>query len=271
VGLTILYGYALYTNAGFEKIDASIFENILNYKNQIGIVTALAGLCCAWMISENRRILFSIVGLALSLFVSFVLSQSATSIVIVVVGLFSFFIALSTQWMRKSAVLKYYMFLSLAFCAFFAYWIFDFDQIFQSLDRDSTLTGRTDIWRQGYLLIADRPIFGYGYEILEGETLVSVVSGTFVPHLHNSWLNITLQFGVAGVLLHLVAYISIAKRGLAVLKSFEFKLGALVVAMLCMLLVHSTVESSFMMSRGVLSFLTFVLLLTPLNSRNSLR
>jgi exopolysaccharide production protein ExoQ len=270
LALTVPYAYALYSNVSFEVVNVSQLEDILNYKNHVGAIGAVAGVCSAWMIVEKRRILFSVFGLIFALFVVFVLSHSATSMVIAVTGLCSLLFFFAIQRLRNFVALKYYIILILLFCVFIVYLMIDSDQILELLGRDPTLTGRSDIWAWSYPLIADRPIFGYGYEALndpEGlrEHNVFYVQDA-LTHLHNSWLNIAFQFGLVGVVLHLVAYVVIGLHGRALLLSSEFRLGALIVSLLSMLLVHSTVETSFMLSRGELSFLTFILLLAPLNS-----
>jgi O-antigen ligase len=271
--LTLPYAYALYTNSSFEVVDISHIENVLNYKNHVGVIGALAAVCSFWMIGERRRIVLSACGLTFSLFVVFALSQSATGIVIAVVGLGVLLLRQAMQSFKVSTAARFYMSLSLfisatlVICGFLGYVMISSEQILEVLGRDATFTGRLDIWFQSYALILDRPIFGYGYEILEDDTGTSpVYIRDFLTHLHNSWLNIALQFGMLGIILHLIAYGKIWMQS-RVFSAFDLNMGALFLALLSILIVHSVVESSFMMSRGELSFLTFVLLLAPVEPK----
>jgi len=80
-----------------------------------------------------------------------------------------------------------------------------------ALDRDVTLTGRTDLWAIVLEKIAERPLLGYGYNAFwlgwEGESsqvwlALSPFTLGFEPtHAHNGILDLWLDLGFFGVLL----------------------------------------------------------------------
>lgn len=81
----------------------------------------------------------------------------------------------------------------------------------QSLGRDTTLTGRTDIWRSAFTLVQN-PIFGTGFESFWlGERLsrVETMINQSVNQAHDGYIEIYLNLGWVGVFL-LVAIIAVA-------------------------------------------------------------
>src|SRR5262249_38003099 len=69
-----------------------------------------------------------------------------------------------------------------------------------ALDKDSTLTGRTDIWTLVVDAIAERPWLGYGYGVFwqpenpRAQLIWYVLDWQFT-HAHNGWLETLLQLG----------------------------------------------------------------------------
>jgi exopolysaccharide production protein ExoQ len=87
-----------------------------------------------------------------------------------------------------------------------------FAQLAPLLGRDATLSGRTEIWRQVWIAIADRPCLGYGFSAFwqgfSGPSWNVVVALHFVLfHAHNGLLEIWLELGVFGVLLFLAIFL----------------------------------------------------------------
>lgn len=72
------------------------------------------------------------------------------------------------------------------------------------MGKDSTLTGRTNIWRLVFASVLKRPFLGYGYGAfwggLQGESVnISLGCGWIVPHAHNGLLNTWLELGGLGL------------------------------------------------------------------------
>ena len=85
------------------------------------------------------------------------------------------------------------------------------DQILISLGRDASFTGRTQIWEMGRMLISQRPILGYGYQVLSNEdgdlsTFIITTIGPYALQFHNSWINIQFQLGFLGILFNFVCF-----------------------------------------------------------------
>jgi O-antigen ligase len=95
-------------------------------------------------------------------------------------------------------------------------------QVFAVLGRDSTLTGRTQIWRAAQQLIAERPIGGYGWGGAwdDGDFVRLYISqrATWdVPSAHNGYLDALIQAGVPGLVAFLLLAALVVVRGVRVL------------------------------------------------------
>jgi O-antigen ligase len=83
--------------------------------------------------------------------------------------------------------------------------------------RDSTFTGRHDIWRYGFEMLAAHPWTGYGFEAfwqttttLQGESRLELSWAVEkIVHGHNSYLDVALTLGLPG--LALVGYVFVVK------------------------------------------------------------
>lgn len=78
------------------------------------------------------------------------------------------------------------------------------EQALAVVNRDLSLTGRTQLWNQVLGKIGERPWLGHGYRGFWGSSggaAISEALGWRVVHAHNSWLDVGLDLGVIGVLL----------------------------------------------------------------------
>jgi O-antigen ligase len=80
-----------------------------------------------------------------------------------------------------------------------------FDQILELLGRDSSLTGRTDLWQWGINSWLERPLFGWGFkgyfdsEEAFGLHEIDRFRSYDVPHFHQSFIQIAVDLGIPGL------------------------------------------------------------------------
>jgi len=140
-------------------------------------------------------------GLALLL-----LSQSKTSLVALVLGVGALGLVSLAQRGGALAVITVYCAVMGAAGLGFAIWQAP-EVLLGLLGKDATLTGRTEIWAAVMTAIHKRPLLGYGYAAVWGETdpwggpLAQIVrDAKFKPdHAHNSWLEQWLGMGLLGL------------------------------------------------------------------------
>ncbi len=113
----------------------------------------------------------------------------------------------------------------------------------------TTLTGRDEIWNASYLLIKDKPIFGYGYGV-EGKVfedarfynpVESLWRGSARTSLHNGYITIVIGVGIVGFTVWLLL-LYIPLRRTMLLLSDTYK--AFVIAIITACLLENFVESS---------------------------
>lgn len=126
-----------------------------------------------------------------------------------------------------------------------------FTDVLEATGKDTTLTGRTEIWNYGLSLVPDHPIFGRGYQAFwiqgtpDAEALwrmgnIAVRDGF---NFHNQYLELLIEVGAVGV----VIFVVIAVAGFAgimhkALVGSSQAVNCLAVLLLS-LLARSTVES----------------------------
>lgn len=117
--------------------------------------------------------------------------------------------------------------------------------------KDTTFTGRTDIWRGVLWAIARRPLLGYGYSGVwvndNVEPTFSVMRhiGFRAFHAHNGTLDVILQVGVVGLVLFLALYLPMLRSGLRLARRGD-AVGAVVIIAGLAIAVMSLSESLFL-------------------------
>jgi exopolysaccharide production protein ExoQ len=122
------------------------------------------------------------------------------------------------------------------------------DQVLGLLGRDSTLTGRALIWQQVQVLIAHRPLVGWGWGAVWGDTdfvrlTVEAVAHFDVPSAHNGYLDAWLQTGAIGLALFLLLVGWMLVGGLGALLVRGERLGLWATLFAASLLVYNVGEA----------------------------
>lgn len=108
------------------------------------------------------------------------------------------------------------------------------DEVTGVVGEDATLTGRTEIWDQALYALSLRPVFGYGYGAFwhkdfgapEAQRIRAFLQWD-VPSAHNGFLDLSLDLGIIGGLIGVVALASLVVRGILDVAARRVPLGAL--------------------------------------------
>lgn len=138
-----------------------------------------------------------------------------------------------------------------------------------AVGRDSTLTGRTEIWRAMFEVAARNPIQGTGYGAFYLRDLTydwSEISGGVVSEGHNGYLDVYLELGLVGITLHAIFILATCFQ---ILRGFaeDAPDAQLRTTLFAMLLLHNNTESGLF--AGVPS-LWFFYLVTGMTRRQEL-
>lgn len=242
-----------------------MWTGVTTHKNMLGQLCAVSVFVLVWSLYRNwqskepwlrlRRLAdFSVIAIALLLLRGPAGSYSATSIAILTIGLFLMFALYRHQFFgsfmtghMKLVVVG----LGLVYVLFSQGLI---GTATSMLGRDSTLTGRTEIW--AYLLETanQHPIFGVGYGGFwgraENDSAIGVSEG------HNGYLDVYLELGSVGLVLLVLFVMSVCNKvRSSATQSMDASLLGL--CFLLMLLMYNFTESA-MLSTGYLWTTVFV-------------
>lgn len=193
----ILYPNGLYTTTSDYGNVARY--NFLGLDNQITplILVDLMMIFIGLYINQYKFTIFKILSLLL-VFVNTILLASGTAMLGIVFTIISFFVG---KLQKKYINIASCMFI--VFCLFLFVVIFRFQEVFafiieDILEKDLSLSNRTEIWDRAIELIKLKPIIGYGCT-----TFAKIIIDR---NAHNFYLQILLQTGFIGVMTYFIIF-----------------------------------------------------------------
>ncbi|BBH21843.1 ligase [Paenibacillus baekrokdamisoli] len=219
---SFLFGLFLPQYGVMSDNRGTAWQGVLSHKNQLGRLMCFSSvLFFVFMFNKGEKKKLIWLGLGGS-FLLMLLSTSKTALVIMLVLLMLIPFLQSFRWNISIAVL-YWMFALLIAGGAISLLFSNADLLLSLMDRDVTLTGRTDLWAAVWEMIKQRPLLGYGYNGfwlgLDGESAyVWLVTKWDPPHSHNGLLDVWLDLGVVGVILVLLHMIRGFKLGVTYIR-----------------------------------------------------
>ena len=114
--------------------------------------------------------------------------------------------------------------------------------------KDTTLTGRTELWEYAAATIGDNVWYGYGYgafwQVSARAQGIYAAIGWEAWHAHNGLLELGLNLGVIGIVLFLAGYFTGLVRGTGALLSGASEEGIWILGSLTFVLLSNLTESS---------------------------
>jgi exopolysaccharide production protein ExoQ len=243
-------------------------------KNQVGLIASI-GLIFAvsYLKASDRpfiRWLLSILTITLS-FISLYLCNSATSVASLLIACLS---VICVHFIRKMPKVYHRPTLAVAPILLISILllgaILDWDKaVLDLFGKDSTLTGRTDLWSEGIRIGAENPIWGNGFSAFwvygnnEAEKLWYAfgITGRGGFHFHNTFIQAFVDLGLVGALFMVLMYCNTIWAGLSYVISCRLDaVGILSIALSVMFFVRAFVEVDVFtaFSVGQLLFFTIV-------------
>jgi exopolysaccharide production protein ExoQ len=141
--------------------------------------------------------------------------------------------------------------------------------LFQLMGKDSTLTGRTEVWQAILVSIRHHPFLGYGFEAfwtgLKGESLnVIISSGWLVPEAHNGYLELCLALGIPGAIAFLIVVLTAFRHAIGFIRREPTRIALWPAAYLCFFLIHNLGESDLLNNGSQLGTSLLVIIVTAL-------
>ena len=108
-----------------------------------------------------------------------------------------------------------------------------------ALNRDATLTGRSDIWASLVPFALSRPVLGHGF----GGFWTSEMRAIAMSNAHNGYLDVILNLGFVGLAFVSIFLLSCCQKAHRTITE-DFDWGVLFVCYLVMIVVHNIAEST---------------------------
>jgi O-antigen ligase len=138
--------------------------------------------------------------------------------------------------------------------------------VFELLGRNSSLTGRSDLWSYVWQAIMSRPLLGYGYDTFWaglGEALqVRMGIGWMAQRSDNGYLDLLLGIGFVGLGLVTCALVWAFRNALAYLRVERRLLAVWPITYLIFYVLHNMTEST-LLARG--GFPDLILMMTSVS------
>ncbi len=223
---------------------AGAWRGMFAHKNQLGSTMMLAAVVfgvIAYRAERHRNLWWMAMVSALALVL---LSSSQTSLLIsiLLLGLFGFSKVLSLPARHAIPLAGVLVAGGFGVAILGGFLV---EPILAAMGRDITLTGRSEIWAGIFRAIGERPWLGYGYEAFwEG-----------VPQeerAHNGFLDVTLGFGVVGLLVLLVSYVMALRDGIRLIRMPGREEGYWVLLLLGMYFLQNITEATFLKQNDLL-------------------
>jgi exopolysaccharide production protein ExoQ len=225
-------------------------KNTLGLFAEIGIAFSLLALC----MRQNvwNKLLYGFFPLLLSA-AALYMSRSAGSVLSLIIALLVIFAVYIVAKLPRSWRVPVFLLVALTLVAGSAACLaLDWENaIFKSFGKDSTLTGRTDLWHIGLKTGMDDPLLGHGYSAfwVQGNPVAEQLwyqfgigrRGGF--HFHNLYVEMFVELGITGALL--IAWLLLANLYASLRRVLKHGIAAeyiLPLGVTLIFLIRSTIE-----------------------------
>lgn len=191
--------------------DPTAWRGIYPQKNLLGKRFVLSGAIFFFLAMtnrENRWVLW--LGYVTSGLLV-LLSKSTTSLGNFIIITVAFLIYYRILHLKYKVMIPAVTFISTLGIALYTFVISEADTILGSVGKDTTLTGRSELWPAVLQMVAKRPWLGYGYGAFwDNSSESSIVIQTVqwdAPNAHNGFLDLWLALGLLGVLVFVIGFV----------------------------------------------------------------
>ncbi|WP_392531414.1 O-antigen ligase family protein [Nostoc sp. C117] len=140
-------------------------------------------------------------------------SKSTTSVLNLIILTLAFFVYDRVLRLNYRIMMPVLTFISTVSIVLYTVFVTSADKILGSIGKDTTLTGRSEIWPVVLELIAKKPWLGYGYGAfwLDDNSDVVTLREALqwdAPNSHNGFLDVCLGIGLLGILVFTVGFVT---------------------------------------------------------------
>lgn len=180
------------------------------------------------------------------------LSRSMTSIVLIFISIFAYFILGLTKDNPRGISTVIFSVMALLILAQTIIWATFGNSLYglviEATGKTTTLTGRTDLWRDVIALGKQKLIFGYGYGGFWDPDNFAYLWGIYSwkpMQAHNGFIEVFLNNGLVGLIILAIFIIQTMKKAISLL-SQDFNYGRVRIVLLTTLIFLNYTEASFL-------------------------
>lgn len=232
------------------------WRGIFSHKNGLGQSMVYSFLAFMFLVYQNKQYKpLMWIGMSLSI-VLLLLSASTSSMF----NLFILVIVFFVMYIVRLSYLLMIPIIALIITAGQTFYLWSIDNsgaIFNSVGKDATLTGRTDLWQLTTDMIWRQPWIGYGFggfwQGLNGaESGYILRAVTWSPsHPHNGYLQLLLDLGILGFVIFSVGFFVSMVKALNLIRSTTVAAALWPIVHMAQLLITSTTETQLFASNNV--------------------
>ncbi len=222
--LSILFAVAIPQYGIMGGVHEGALRGVFTHKNQFGAFMAPGGVIFFLNAVRGEKYSWVYWGLLVLSCAAMIMSSSITAIATFTLMLILCLVYRIFRWRYEIMVSAV---LALAVVGFvgliYVTGYIGSDSIFDSLGRDTTLSGRTEIWRYVWDKIQLRPWLGYGLSAFwngfDGPSgYVQLAMRIAIIYAHNGFLDIWLSIGLLGLSVFILGFISTTVQSLVLLR-----------------------------------------------------
>jgi exopolysaccharide production protein ExoQ len=229
------------------------YTGVTTDKNMLGVICLVSGLACVWRLSQMKTgvrgrqprgpLIAQLILLATVVWLMRIANSMTSIACFVLAG--GVIVAMSIPSLARHRMIAHVLVISVLCVASVALFADAGAGLVESVGRDSTLTGRTDLWKI-LLTVNEHPLLGAGYESFWlGERLEKIWA--MLPwranEAHNGYLEVFLNLGLVGLAILLVVIATGYRRVISGLR--DPSLGPLRLGYFVAAIVYSFTEAAF--------------------------
>ena len=254
--LSLLFAVALPKYGIMTGTHSGALRGIYNHKNVLGKIMVLAGINCLFSAMSNKSnrvflwLMFSISIICL------VFSRSTSSMVNFI-NLISMFFLLRIVRSPAITISPALSGIALIGMSLYLFVQNNLNTLLGSIGKDTTLTGRGDLWPLVLDKIWERPWLGYGFsgfwkQGFNGEAAsIWYDSGWTPPNSHNGFLDIWLELGLVGLIIFIIGFLILLSKSLSYVRASNNIEGFWPAICLFYLIIINLTESSLLIQNNM--------------------
>ncbi|MBD1919983.1 O-antigen ligase family protein [Microcoleus sp. FACHB-831] len=255
VVLSLIYAVVLRKYGIMGGIHTGAVRGIYTHKNILGkvmVLSIIVFLLLATEAKKNRWLLW--LGFSLSL-VLIILAKSTTSIANLVIILTALQVYRTLRW-RYELLFPAIFAIATAGTSFYLWFVANADALLGSVGKNTTLTGRTELWPAVLDMIWKQPWLGYGYKGFwvgwEGESAYVWYTTMWTPpNSHNGLLDLWLDLGILGVVIFLIGFWTTLVKSMAWVRLTRTSEGLWPLLYMTYMVQANMAESSLMIQNDI--------------------